>query len=81
MAATAKSTTNPDADHLKSNAGPSNKHDDKSEHNSKPCYRCGWKHSPHLCQFKFEYCHSCGNIGHIAKAYLSRPHHKKPPAT
>ena len=33
MAATAKSTTNLDANVLKINAGPSNKHDDKSAHN------------------------------------------------
>ena len=81
MAATAKSTTNADADLLKINAGPSNKHDDKNAHKSKPCYRCGGKHSPHLCRFKSECCHSCGKIGHIAKACLSRPQNKKSPAT
>ena len=48
MATTAKSTTNPDAD-LKITAGPSNKHEDKSAHKSKPCYRFGGKHSPYLC--------------------------------
>ena len=80
MAATAKSTTNHVADLLKINAGASNKHDDKSAHKSKPCYHCGGKHSPHLCCFKSECCHICGKIGHIAKACLSRPHNKKPPA-
>ena len=40
MAATAKSTTNPDA-------VPSNKHDDKSANKSKPCYHCGCQHLPH----------------------------------
>ena len=29
------------------NAGPSNKHDDKSAHKCKPCYHCCGKHSPH----------------------------------
>ena len=81
MAATAKSTTNADTDLLKINAGPSNKHDDKSACKSKLCCHCGGKHSPHLCRFKSECCHSCGKIGHIAKACLSRPQNKKSPAT
>ena len=81
MADTAKYTTNADADLLKINAGPSNKHYDKNAHKSKPCYRCGSKHSPHLCRFKSECCHSCGKIRHTAKACLSRPRNKKSPAT
>ena len=81
MAATAKSTTNAYADLLKINAGPSNKHDDKSVHKFKPCYRCGGKHSLRLCRFKSECCHSCGKIRHIAKACLSRPQNKMSPAT
>ena len=78
---TAKSTANPDADPLKINSGPSNKHDDKGAHKYKPCYRCGGKHSPHLCRFKSEYCHSCGNIRQTAKACLSKPQNKEPLTT
>ena len=78
---TAKSKANPDADLLKINSGPSNKHNDKGAHKSKPCYHCCRKHSPYLCQFISEFYHSCGKIGHIAKVCLSKPQNKKPPAT
>ena len=34
---------------------------------AKECYRCGARHNPDQCRFKFQRCHACGKQGHIAK--------------
>ena len=66
--ASSKPTTTPDVELFKINPGLSIKgQEDKSAGKAKTCYWCGGKHLATQCQFKSEYCHSCGKQGHIAK--------------
>ncbi|XP_058858757.1 uncharacterized protein K02A2.6-like [Acipenser ruthenus] len=37
-----------------------------------PCYRCGGKHSPDVCNFKDAECYSCKKRGHVARVCRSK---------
>ena len=39
---------------------------------SRPCYRCGGKHSSDDCKCKDWICKACGKMGHIARVCRSR---------
>lgn len=41
------------------------------------CYRCGGKHEPHTCRFKYRVCHACKKRGHLAKMCQSKAAHER----
>ena len=43
-----------------------------NHHSSTDCYRCGGKHLPNDCRFKYITCHFCKKTGHIAKVCRSK---------
>ena len=51
---------------------------DKGQDTRRNCYRCAGKHSPTICKFKSEKCHSCGKLGHIAKMCRAKGSSSKP---